>query len=616
DTVSVVMRGNIDLIATIHPQQSASAALIEVTVELFNTASNKTAWKSKVWQVYIEDEDSPELFWMRHRFELGDDMSRAFVSDVIMGRGIRAWGNLDTTLQLTLLNLRKTAVGMGVTIDANPFNESISVWLGLLLLIFLYILIGFDIADRTFAALITASSSIGVLCMLGERPTLPEIVAWIDMDTLMLLFGMMVMMSILSETGLFDYMTVFAYQLSKGHIWRLLFYLYAIAAILSAFLDNVTIVLLMVPVTIRLCEMLAINTIIVLISLTLFSNIGGTLTPVGDPPNAIIALNPFIYKSGVRFGNFTLHMFPGVLVSMMLAFVMIYYMTRNKLEDSGGQLLRSIAALEKQAENNKDTQYSPIILKHIEVLKDRLKAETAQSPKNHSDFEDTLAELKTHKRIRDKPLLIKCGIAALFFMLSLIPLFEGTMLSWSAVLATLLLLILVDRPNVDSLLQRVEWSSLIFFAALFVFMESLVRMRLIDCISGIITDIIMSMDKDSQMLVGILMVLWISALASAFVDNIPITTLLIKLVIRLATNHSMNLSLHPLIWALSFGACFGGNGTLIGATANVVAVGIAKQHGYDISFRLFLIIGFPIMILTVVVASIYLLIAHCLFTWH
>jgi len=178
---------------------------------------------------------------------------------------------------------------------------------------------------------------------MNSRPNFDTIIEWIDMETLMLLFGMMVMVGVLSDTGIFDYLSVLAYQLSRGKIWYLFFYLCMFTGILSAFLDNVTMVLLMVPVTIRLCEILRLNTLLVLISIAVFSNIGGTLTPVGDPPNVIIATNRFVSEHGIKFVNFTLHMFPAVFASMLLAFLMLYCMYRNKLVESNEDgVLRSI----------------------------------------------------------------------------------------------------------------------------------------------------------------------------------------------------------------------------------------------------------------------------------
>ncbi|KAH8358791.1 hypothetical protein KR093_002520, partial [Drosophila rubida] len=619
ETITIAMRGNIDLIATMHPKQSDGKSLaIDVAIEVFKGDKNESSWKSKVWKVYVEDEDPDIVITVTNRFRL-DDMPRTYMNDLLMGRGVRAESGSDAKAVVTLLSHHGSPVGMGLTINANPVNEDVSVWLGLILLIFLYVLIGFDITDRTFAALIAATGGIGILCILDERPALMEIIRWIEVETMMLLFGMMVIVSIVSETGIFDRLTVFAYQLARGRIWLLLFYLYMLTGILSAFLDNVTVVMLLVPVTIRMCELLGINTVVVLISIALFSNIGGTMTPVGDPPNVIIVSNRFIHAAGIHFCEFTLHIFPCVVVAMLLSFVMVYYMTRGKVMDSGDQLQRSIDALEKQAAISKDTHYNRKIMKHIEVLKERQKQEKAK-PKGGDDYETTLKDLKANQNAADIPLLIKCIIAIfvaiLLFLLSSIPHLKGVMLSWAAILAALLLLILADRSDVDSILERVEWSTLIFFAALFVFMESLVKMGLIDCISKVTTKIIHAVDDDSQLIVSLLLILWFTALSSAFVDNIPITALMLKLVIKLSTNLTLDLPLNPLVWALVFGAGFGGNGTLIGASANVVTIGIAKQHGYAITFRQFLFIGFPVMIMTVVIATIYLLIFHCAITWH
>ncbi|KAM8703653.1 hypothetical protein ACLKA7_008305 [Drosophila subpalustris] len=624
DFLGVDIRGTIDIIKTMHPNQaSESDTFVIVAVETFNIETNSTISKSREWQICV-DESSEKLSTVKHKFPVDDELKSLLENTIFesLGKSIGSLNDPDVKLQVTLLSQHSSPIALAVRINPNPMNNKVSVWLGLLLLIFLYVLICFDITDRTFAALMVAMSAVGVLCMLNERPTLMTIIGWIDMETLMLLFGMMIMVSIISETGVFDYLSVFAYQLSKGKIWRLLFYLYMFTGILSAFLDNVTIVLLMVPVTIRLCEVLAINTKVVLVSVAIFSNIGGTLTPVGDPPNVIIATNDFVRESGINFGNFTLHMFPGVLLSMLLAFLMIYFMTRHKLHKSESQLRRSIEALEAQAANDRDAQNNQFLQRQIAMLKARLKNKESSSPASDQRiaFEETLKEIKSKHKIRDMPLLIKCcvtfAIVLTFFLLCSISDLKGIMLSWAAILAALLLLILADKPDVDSVLERFEWSTLIFFAALFVLMEALVEMGLIDCISDITTSIITSVDKDDQLTIGIFLVLWFSAFSSAFVDNIPITTLMLKLTIKLATNETMALPLQPLIWALAYGACFGGNGTLIGASANVVTVGIAKQHGYNISFLLFLAIGFPIMIMTVVVSTVYLLIVHCVFTWH
>ncbi|XP_034473895.1 P protein-like [Drosophila innubila] len=504
-------------------------------------------------------------------------------------------------------------------IDPNPVDSTTGVWLGLFLITFLYILIAFEITDRAFAGVLVSLTALGILSAMGVRPSFEKILSWIDIDTIILLFGMMIMVAILADTGLFDYLSLFAYRLSKGKTWLLLFYLYMFTGILSAFLDGVTMVLMMVPVTIRLCEAVGLHTTLVVISIVAFSNIGGALTPVGDPPNMIIATNSYVVSKGVDFGNFTLHMLPGVVVSMILGFLSIFVMTRKFIYiGRADQMRRSLARLDKLARNQKDDNRD--IVKRMEELNERLKRNEANINNPGRDFDDNLNDMQMKYRIRDKILLIKCCVAFAFaismFLAHSFPSMKGITLCWAATLAALLLLILTDRPDVDKILEGVEWDTLIFFAALFVLMEALVEIGLIDWVSNKTIALILCADKSSQLCVSILLVLWISALASSFVGNIPITTMMLKLTINLATNEELNLPLTPLVWAISFGCCFGGNGTLIGASANVVSAGMANSYGYNINFKTFFILGFPLMIITSVVASIYLLIAHCLFTWH
>ncbi|KAM8717356.1 hypothetical protein ACLKA7_004107 [Drosophila subpalustris] len=452
-------------------------------------------------------------------------------------------------LKVSLLNLYNESTGMSVTIEPNPIDTTQGIIFGFLLLSFLYTLMMLDITDRTFAAILTATAAIGVLSLMNSRPHLETIISWIDVETLMLLFGMMVMVGILSDTGVFDYVSVFAYQLSRGKIWFLIFYLCMFTGFLSAFFDNVSMVLLMVPVTIRLCEILRLNTIFVVISIAIFANIGGTLTPVGDPPNVITATNFFVSANGIHFLNFTLHMFPGVMVSNLLAFLMLYLMGRNNLVASNeAGLLRSIRSLEKQLNSNNQN-----IRKRIDELKDRLKYEIGENSKN---FQETLADMKEKCRIKDKTLLIKCcicfGFAICMFFFHSFPFMPGMKICWAAMLGALLLIILADKPYFDFILKRVDWSTLIFFASLFIFVESLVKMGLIDWVGESTISVILSVEKNYQLAVAILLVLWVSALTSAFVDNIPITTMMLKVTINLATNSDLALPLPPLIWALSF----------------------------------------------------------------
>lgn len=184
-----------------------------------------------------------------------------------------------------------------LNVDESPIYKRHGVLYAAAVLCGLYIMIIWEVVNRTFAAIIASTLSVGILAALNSRPSMSTIMSWIDVETLLLLFGMMILVAILSETGVFDYLAVYAYKITNGHVWPLINCLCLFTAVLSSFLDNVTTVLLMTPVTIRLCEVMCLNPVPILMCMVIYSNIGGALTPVGDPPNVIIASNSYISKN-------------------------------------------------------------------------------------------------------------------------------------------------------------------------------------------------------------------------------------------------------------------------------------------------------------------------------
>lgn len=184
-----------------------------------------------------------------------------------------------------------------LNVDESPIYKRDGVIYAAAVLCGLYVMIIWEIVNRTFAAIIASTLSVGILAALNSRPSMATIMGWIDVETLLLLFGMMILVAILSETGVFDYLAVYAYKITNGHVWPLINCLCLFTAVLSSFLDNVTTVLLMTPVTIRLCEVMCLNPVPILMCMVIYSNIGGALTPVGDPPNVIIASNSYISKN-------------------------------------------------------------------------------------------------------------------------------------------------------------------------------------------------------------------------------------------------------------------------------------------------------------------------------
>ncbi|CAH2101649.1 unnamed protein product [Euphydryas editha] len=516
----------------------------------------------------------------------------------------------------------------------SPLDATTGVIFAVVLLFGLYVLIIFEVINRTMAAIIVSTCSLAALALVGERPTLMELITWLDIETLLLLFSMMILVAIMAETGIFDYLAVYTFEVTKGKLWPLIYLLCIVTAVLSTFLDNVTTVLLMSPVTIRLCEVMDLDPVPILIFMAIYSNIGGTATPVGDPPNVIVASNKAVIQAGINFTNFTAHMSLGILLIVIQTSLQLRFMFRdsNKLrqrvprdiQDLKSQILiwrRAADSLPHLSEGvnivreRLERKITKLNLKLHKTIKERKKR---ACPKD--TFQRTLSELRDKYKIRDKVLLIKSVIAIAFvvtvFFLHSIPELNRVSLAMTALLGAILLLTLADREDLEPILHRVEWSTLLFFASLFVLMEALSKLGLVSYIGGLMEQLILKVDEGARLGVAIMLTLWVSGIISAFVDNIPLTTMMVRVVISIGNNPNLNLPMSPLIWALLYGACLGGNGTLIAASANVVCAGVAEQHGYKFTFLKFFKVGFPIMIGHFIVSSFYLLICHCVFTWH
>nr|XP_032525684.1 P protein-like isoform X1 [Danaus plexippus plexippus] len=535
----------------------------------------------------------------------------------------------ESRIFLCLNSSSSQAVPLTISLHGKPLSETEGLIYASVLLATLYILIIFEIVNRTLAALLSSSLGVATLALVGERPSLPELISWLDVETLLLLFSMMILVAIIAETGLFDFLAVKAFEITAGRTWPLINCLCFFTAFFSTFLDNVTTVLLMTPVTIRLCEVMQLNPVPVLMSMVIFSNVGGAATPVGDPPNVIIASHPSILAVNINFTSFTLHMGLGILLVCIQTYVQLRFMFRdmNSLRHCVPrdilELRQEISVWKRAAASlSSYSRDEDIVRRALEKKVQRLKSTLGRREAgggNDKLFCSTLAHMKDKYRIRDKALLVKSGVCISFvvlvFFLHAVPELQSLSLGWTALLGALLLLLLSEREDLEPVLARVEWSTLLFFAALFVMMEVLSKLGLIAWIGRMTETVISQVGEDSRLAVAVMLILWVSGLASAFVDNIPLTTMMVRVVAALADG-ALALPLPPLAWALSFGACLGGNGTLIGASANVVCAGVAEQHGYRFTFIQFLRIGFPIMIGNLLVASGYLLLCHCLFTWH
>lgn len=405
--------------------------------------------------------------------------------------------------------------------------------------------------NRTIVGFLGAALMVGLGRLLNFYNE-EQAIAAIDFNTIGLLFGMMILVALLEPTGFFQFLAVWAGRVSKGSPVRLLVLLGTVTTIVSMFLDNVTTIVLIAPVTILICEILGINASPFLIAEALLSNTGGAATLVGDPPNMLIAS-----ASGFSFNDFLTHSLPIVLVVWFSALWMLRYLFRNELAvrpPNAGAVLRL----------------------------------------NPSE---SLDDPKTARRV----LFVLAGAILLFFMEEWVDLSPA----FIALSAASIALVWV-RPNINDVLRRIEWSVLTFFCALFVMVGGLDA-------SGALGGLVALLEKMSSIppvMFG-LVLLWFSAVLSAFVDNVPITIALIPVLLGLEAN---GMNIQPLWWALAFGAGFGGNGTIIGSTANIVVASISERTRTPITSKLWNKRGLPVMLATCMVASVLYFIMYLLFT--
>ena len=471
-------------------------------------------------------------------------------------------GDDDLHLSLTIKDgMKNTAIGVGLAI-----------------LICVYILIIFETVHRTLAAALGGLTAVIALNYFTNEPalSLKAVTTMIDWETIGLLLGMMVMVGVISHTGVFEWFAVEAYKKSEGSIWSLVVILCIVTAVLSAFLDNVTTVLLLTPVTIQLAKVLDLQPVPILIAEVLFSNIGGAATMIGDPPNIMIGsgLSPDAIESteggkyaelaseGVNFNDFIIEMAPGILMTVVPAFMLLKWMYRDEFS---GKRVRDVAELE--------AKYG----------------------------------IKDYKMLTTSGFIL--GLVILGFFLHPI---THMPVSWIALGGAVLMLLATNRHELDEPLEEVEWTTLLFFAGLFVLVHSLQYMGVINFIGEYVERAIVWFPQGDDGIIrltaAMVILLWVSAIASAFIDNIPYTATMIPIVLQIS--QGANVELGPLIWALAFGACLGGNGTLIGASANVVMAGMSEEAGYPVSFNEFFKAGFPMMILTTAIVTLYMVLVY------
>jgi len=370
----------------------------------------------------------------------------------------------------------------------------------------------------------------------------------------MLLLGMMAIVAILKKTMLFSFVSVKIAELTQGSPLKILILFSIVTAFLSAFLDNVTTVLIVIPIVIQLTAGMGLDPKIYIISQAVISNIGGTATLIGDPPNIIIGS-----KVGLTFNQFIFNLAIPVLIAMCAAMLFIWITNREKF---------------KPINTNLTTLFS------VQLLLEKIRNE--------------FLSVKIDKRFVSKSLACLAIVVGLFVTQTITRISPGV-----ASIFVAMLLFVISKVDVEQMLEEIEWNTLLFFAGFFVMVGILEEKGLIEWLAH---NVFLRVGNNPYLMV--LMVLWVSGIASGFLDNIPFTIAMIPIVNLMQESNPIPNNI--LWWALVLGACFGGNLTMLGASANIVTVGIAKKSGHNISFFEFMKSSALIALITLVISSIYL----------
>ena len=411
------------------------------------------------------------------------------------------------------------------------------VWIAAIVFVVAYAAIATERIDRTIAALL-GGLAVVVLGIIDQH----EAFAAIDLNVIFLLAGMMVLAGTLGKTGFFQWLAIRSVRLSRGEPMRLLIILCVVTAVLSAFLDNVTTVLLTTPVTLSIARALQVSPIPYLISQALASNIGGTATLIGDPPNILIGS-----AAGLGFTEFALNLAPVTIVIFLAFVVTVRFLFRGlQVPDE-----RREAVLE-------ETEAKAIVEPRLMVIS-----------------------------------LIVVGATLVGFVFHAAIGVEAATIALTG--ATVLLL--VARIDPHEALRDVEWSTLFFFVGLFMLVEAIVHVGIVGGIAEAIAQA-----AEGRVATASIALLWFSALASAIVDNIPYTATAIPVVESLIED---GLPSDPLWWSLALGACLGGNLTIVGASANVVIANLAARAGYPIRFFEFFKYGSIVVVESLVISTVY-----------
>ena len=415
--------------------------------------------------------------------------------------------------------------------------------------LFTYALIIDERIHRAVAAMFGAA----IVVFIGVVPW-EGLLEHVDFGTIFLLLGMMIIVNTARGSGLFEYIAIRTAKLANGSPIRILILFALVTAVVSAFLDNVTTVLLLTPMLLYVARVMKLNPVPFLVTEIFASNIGGAATLIGDPPNIMIASS-----AGLTFNEFLIHLGPIMAVDMVILLLMMYVIYGRSMKVSPGEreeMVRTLDSLDERAAITDRVLFrqSVIVIAFVVLL------------------------FFIHDRIGE----------ILHIVLPFVDPAMGLEPAEVALIGAAVLLFW-SRQSPEEIFEKIEWPALFFFGGLFVIVGALVETGIIASIAAVMIENVGSVGE------AMFIVTWFAAIASAIVDNIPLTAAMIPLIHDLGTT----MDVYPLWWSLALGACLGGNGTAIGASANVVVIGIAEREGIGITFIDFLKVGMLVLFVTV-----------------
>ena len=393
----------------------------------------------------------------------------------------------------------------------------------------------------------TVASLTGAACLvLTHILSIEDCIDAVDVETICILVGMMLLVAVIKNSGIFEYIAIKAAKIAKGRPWPIMVIFILITAVCSGMLDNVTTVLLVGPMTLAITNILKVDPVPYIITQIMASNIGGTATLIGDPPNIMIGS-----AAKLSFVDFILNTGVATVFVIIVGLICMYFIYGRKLFVTDESIAK-------------------------------------------------VMQLDENKAIKDRKLMHESVIVIILVALCFIFHDQLGVQSCTVAIAAACIMLLIGGQEPEEIIADVEWPTILFFIGLFIVVGGMKKVGVITMLANGLISI-----TQGSMVVTMMVILWVSAIVSSFLDNIPFVATLIPMIL---TMQSEGMDVAPIWWALSLGACLGGNGTLIGASANVVLSGISKNNGHPITFGQYFKIGFPMMILSIIVCSVFLLI--------